>query len=96
MGVRFVCDGCGDMMGPGAEPKRLGKVIRREYCGRCVDVASAYLDEVDRLHDDIAKRWEIDAGLLRLKAHVAGLILLPDSASRPQERDRDHEVEESA
>jgi len=96
MGVRFVCDGCGEMMEPGAEPKRLGKVIRREYCECCVGRAEEYVAHVDHLHNEIAVHWKCGFDLLKREAHNDGLDLLPDSTSKPQERDRDHEVEGSA
>ena len=96
MGVRFVCDGCGDIMEPGVEPKRLGKVIRREYCECCADAAETHLAEVDKLHDEIAIAWNSGISSLRKAAHEAGLDLLPDSTSTLPQRDRDHEVEVSA
>lgn len=77
MGVLYSCDGCGAMLAEGEEPKRLGHVISREYCGKCAVEAEAYMKEFSEAHTACVD--DFNARIKKIRNKCCGKIkLLPD------------------
>lgn len=65
MGVRYVCDGCGELMPDGAEVRKVGVIKVREYCKGCAEHAEEYMKELNEAHTDLCKRWGVEAKGIR-------------------------------
>lgn len=85
MPITIECDGgCGESNDDPKNFKEFGLVDRTFYCGECSKVAEEFLNTVDDLHENMAKRWR--NGLKKLKKQFekshAGFTL-PDHKAEP-------------
>ena len=79
MGVRFVCDGCHDLMPVGVTPKKVGTIKAREYCDKCAVAAEAYMKAINKAHAELARQWQARLQQIRQEFAV-GCACLPDTA----------------
>ena len=78
MAIRYACDGCGEMLRQGEEPKKLGIVVTREYCESCAPHAQNFLEAVSEAHTKVASAFRAD--LARIRAgFFEKLHRLPDT-----------------
>ena len=62
MGKVNVCDGCGN---PDDNLTSIGHVIEKDYCSDCLPKIEAYLEDLDKLHDNTVKYFETRKKKLR-------------------------------
>lgn len=74
MAISFHCDGCGKTV---AEPKKVGKVTRREYCEPCAEKAEAFVAEEEQLRNDLQEKFIDDRAALIARYSVDN-FKLPD------------------
>lgn len=78
MAASFSCDGCGKRLNGGH--KKLGFVLRRDYCEACMDAAETFLKERDAIHDAAALVWtQGNADLLAKFREAHPEFRLPDA-----------------
>ena len=74
MAILYQCDGCGAAVG---SPKKVGFVIRREYCDLCAVTADNFLNEEEELRKATQERF-VDERALLLARYGADNFKLPD------------------
>ena len=74
MATFFRCDGCGEGVD---SPKKVGFVIRREYCETCAAVADKFLHEEEELRKATQERFVDERALLIARFSADG-FKLPD------------------
>jgi hypothetical protein len=74
MATQFTCDGCGTALDV---PRRLGQVLRRDYCADCIERAKSFVDAEEGLRATLYDRFKTDRGLL-ISAASEGGFKLPD------------------
>lgn len=74
MAIFFKCDGCGQAV---ESPKKVGFVIRREYCDTCAEIADRFVREEEKLRKAAQERFVDDRALL-IARYSAGNFRLPD------------------
>ena len=74
MATFFRCDGCGEAVD---SPKKVGFVIRREYCESCAAIADEFLREEEELRKDTQERFVDERALLIARFSIDG-FKLPD------------------
>lgn len=75
MATVTLCDGTGQPI-TGTVHVR-GFVIRREYCDDAVQIVDRYQEEIDALHERLAKAWTDELAAIRAK-YLEQLRMLPD------------------
>ncbi len=74
MAQSFTCDGCGTSID---QPKRIGHVVRRDYCADCAVRARAFIDAEEDLRKRCVDQFKSDLDLLVASAREGG-FKLPD------------------
>lgn len=74
MAQSFTCDGCGK---PVAEPKKVGYVLRRDYCAECAVIAGSFTKEEEEARIAIQAAFATKRAELIAK-HGANGFKLPD------------------
>ena len=74
MAILYQCDGCGE---GGDAPKRVGFVMKREYCPTCAEIADEFLREEEELRKDTQERFVDERALLIARFSIDG-FKLPD------------------
>lgn len=75
MAVAVLCDGCGAVIE--GTPTRLGHISTKDYCDKCEPVARDMLNQLDTLHDQLAKTWETKTAEIKQEARTK-LKAIPD------------------
>ena len=77
MAITFTCDGCGRPCG--AEARRIGIAVVRDYCDECAPRIEEYMTALDDLHRDAAElyRERKDRLVASLGLQLPG-VKLPD------------------
>ena len=78
MAILYHCDGCGAAVD---SPKKVGFVIRREYCDRCAAIADKFLHEEEALRKVTQERFVDERAALIARFSADGLKLpdVPDA-----------------
>ena len=74
MATFFRCDGCGEGVD---SPKKVGFVLKRDYCPACAAIADKFLHEEEALRKVTQERFVVERALLIAK-YSAGGFKLPD------------------
>jgi len=74
MAISYSCDGCGEAVDV---PKKVGFIVRREYCERCAEIADRFVREEEELRKSTQERFVDDRALLIVR-FSAGNFKLPD------------------
>jgi len=72
--VYFKCDGCGEAVDV---PKKVGHIVKREYCERCAEIADRFVREEEELRKATQERFVDDRALLIVRFSAAN-FRLPD------------------
>lgn len=74
MAISYSCDGCAK---PVESPKKVGHVVRREYCETCAEIAENFIEQEEALRKATQERFVDDRALL-IARFSAGNFKLPD------------------
>jgi len=74
MSISFHCDGCGAAVDM---PKKVGHIVKREYCETCAEIADRFVREEEELRKATQERFVDDRALLIVR-FSAGNFHLPD------------------
>jgi len=64
---KVVCEGCGKITD---EYKEVGFLKSYDYCPGCIPDVEKYIEERDKLHTELAKKFETGNAKLRTKYRV--------------------------
>jgi hypothetical protein len=70
MAIQYVCDGCGRGLGGGTPFKDLGQVIKAQYCATCSPIVEQMITDIDALHNQLARTWQVKREKIRGKARA--------------------------
>lgn len=56
MAIHRTCDGCGVLLTSGFHAR--GMVKKMEYCSGCAETVDEYLENLDRLHDQVSAHFQ--------------------------------------
>ena len=74
MAVFFKCDGCGEGVD---SPRRVGFVLKRDYCPTCAEIADKFLHEEEELRKVTQERF-VDERAALIARYGADNFKLPD------------------
>jgi len=76
MAIVYTCDGCNEAReSRGLVPRGITDAL--VYCEKCLPVIDDFMEDRDKLHDEVQKQWE--KGIKRLKTkYRKNLKRLPD------------------
>jgi len=74
MAISYSCDGCGEAV---YVPKKVGHIVKREYCERCAEIADRFVREEEELRKATQERFVDDRALLIVRFSAAN-FRLPD------------------
>ena len=74
MSVFFKCDGCGEGVD---SPKKVGFVLKRDYCSACAVTADNFLNEEEELRKATQERF-VDERAAIIARYSVGNFKLPD------------------
>ena len=74
MATYYACDGCGAAVD---SPKKVGHVLKRDYCPTCAAIADEFLHEEEELRKATQERFVDERALLIARFSADG-FKLPD------------------
>ena len=74
MATYYACDGCGAAVD---SPKKVGFVLKRDYCPTCAAIADKFLHEEEELRKATQERF-VDERALLIARYAVDNFKLPD------------------